>query len=51
MSDTLKSVILGIALTLVLGMAAIAIYLAFQRIIGIFAGFFAWVIIQLAIIA
>lgn len=51
MNDTLKSVILGLALALALGIIAVAICAVFQRIIGIFAGFFAWIIIQLAIIA
>lgn len=49
MSDTVKAIIAGIAIALVLGIAAIAIYLAFQKVMGIIAGFFAWMIIQLAI--
>lgn len=50
MNDTLKAILGGVAIALFLGLIAVLIYLFFQKVMGIIAGFFAYVIIQMAIL-
>lgn len=50
MNDTWKAILGGIAIALFLWLAVVLIYLIFQRVMGIIAGFFVWVIIQTAIL-
>ena len=45
MSNTVTAILGGIAIALVLWMAATMIYLLFQEVMGVIAGFFVWVII------
>lgn len=49
-NDTLKAILGGIALAILLGLIAILIYLVFEKVMGIIAGFFVWVIIRLAVL-
>lgn len=49
-SDTIKAILGGIAIAMLLGLIAVLIYLFFQKVMSIIAGFFAWVIIQMAIL-
>lgn len=49
-SDTVKAILGGVAIALFLGLVAVLIYLLFQKVMGIIAGFFAFVIIQMAIL-
>lgn len=50
MNDTLKAILGGIAIAFLLGLIAMLIYLIFQKVMGIIAGFFVWVIIQFAVL-
>lgn len=50
MSDTAKAILGGIAIAMLLGLIAALIYLFFREVMGIIAGFFAYVIIQMAIL-
>lgn len=50
MNDTLKAILGGIAIAMLLGLIATIIYLFFQEVMGVIAGFFVWLIIQMAIL-
>ena len=49
-SDTVKAILGGVAIALFLGLVAVLIYLCFQKVMSIIAGFFVWVIIQIAVL-
>lgn len=49
-SDTIKAILGGIAIALFLWLVVVLIYLCFRRVMGVIAGFFAYVIIQMAIL-
>ena len=49
-SDTIKAILGGIAIAALLGIIAILIYLIFNKLMGYIAGFFVWVIIQIAVL-
>ena len=50
MSETVKAILEGMFIALLIGLAAVAIYILFDQVMSIIAGFFAWIIINLGFI-
>ena len=50
MTETVKSVLIGILITALIVLLATMLCMMFHELMGIIAGFFAWIVIQLAVL-